>query len=187
MSLVNEALKRAQEVQNEDPPRAPSLQFHPIEPGHYPRDPWVHLVPAVLAIIGVVVVLLAWRLVIQKPPREGFEVQALAAQAQPVPVAPITIPAPSPIDPAPVASRVPIAPAPSQFAALPEAISPVKPVPPLLKLQAIFYHPSSPSAIISGKTIYRGDTIGELQVTSIDSHTVTLTSTSKTNQLTLPD
>ena len=48
------------------------------------------------------------------------------------------------------------------------------PPPPNLKLQAIFYHPNNPSVIISGKTLFRGDSIRGARILAIDKESVTL-------------
>lgn len=59
MSLINDALKRAKEVQQDmAPPPAPNLQLRPVEPGQGMRRSFGLLVPAALAVVAVVLLLL---------------------------------------------------------------------------------------------------------------------------------
>jgi hypothetical protein len=65
-------------------------------------------------------------------------------------------------------------------AAIPE---PPKPAP--LRLQAIFFNPKRPTAVISGKSVFVGDKVGDLRVLAIDQESATLVGAGKTNVLTL--
>jgi hypothetical protein len=58
-----------------------------------------------------------------------------------------------------------------------------KPAP--LRLQAILYHPTRPSAMIGGKTVFLGDKVGEARVASITAESVTLIGSGRTNVLNL--
>jgi len=58
-----------------------------------------------------------------------------------------------------------------------------KPAP--LRLQAVFYDPKRPSAIISGKTVVVGDEVQSYRVTEITVNSATLVAGVKTNVLTL--
>jgi len=60
---------------------------------------------------------------------------------------------------------------------------PAKPAP--LKLQAIVFNPSRPSAIINGRTLFIGDKMGALRVVAIGEDTATLAGSGLTNVLTL--
>ncbi len=62
---------------------------------------------------------------------------------------------------------------------------PPKPAP--LRLQAIVFNPQRPSALISGKTLFIGDKLGDARVVAIDQESATLVSAGKTNLLTLPE
>ena len=56
---------------------------------------------------------------------------------------------------------------------------------PPLRLQSIFYRPSSPSAIINGKTLFVTDEINGVTVADIQASSVTLVMSGQTNILTL--
>jgi hypothetical protein len=67
----------------------------------------------------------------------------------------------------------------------PASIPPVPPKPAPLRLQAILYHPQHPSAVVSGKTLFLGDRIGELRLVALDKETATLAGGGQTNVLSL--
>ncbi len=69
----------------------------------------------------------------------------------------------------------------------PAVTPPPPPKPAPLRLQAIFFNPTRPSAIISGKTLFMGDKLGELRVVAIDEETATLVGAGHTNVLSLSD
>lgn len=54
------------------------------------------------------------------------------------------------------------------------------------KLQAIFYRPRNPSAVVNSKTLYVGDRIANAKVKAIDHQSVTLDFAGETKVLTLP-
>jgi hypothetical protein len=56
---------------------------------------------------------------------------------------------------------------------------------PSAKLQAIVFDPKRPSAIISGKSVFIGDKIGDLRVLAITQESVTLVGGGQTNLLVL--
>ena len=118
-------------------------------------------------------------------------------------VAPATKPAPklslsattanpvvvAPLPPKAVASAAPTAPAAPAKVAAPAATPPAVPKPPATpppppppepKLQGIFFDPSRPWAIVSGKTVYAGDRVGDFRVKEISKNTVTLERADKT-------
>jgi hypothetical protein len=53
------------------------------------------------------------------------------------------------------------------------------------KLQGIVFNPRSPSATISGKTVFVGERVGEWRVVAIDKETATLVGNGETNVLRL--
>jgi hypothetical protein len=57
--------------------------------------------------------------------------------------------------------------------------------PPPLRLQAVFYSPTKPSAIVSGSSVGIGDKVREFHVTAIGKDSVTLTSPFETKVLKL--
>jgi len=56
---------------------------------------------------------------------------------------------------------------------------------PPLKLQGVIAHPTRPSALISGKLLFKGDRIEEFRVVAIEPRSVTLVGAGRTNVLTL--
>ena len=62
-----------------------------------------------------------------------------------------------------------------------------QPKPPPLRLQAIVFNPKRPSALISGKTVFIGDKLGDARVVAIDQDSATLVGAGKTNVLSLPE
>lgn len=183
MSLVNDALKRATEAHNRRTP-APvaDLPLRPVEPV---TKPGIGLVlPATLLTIILAALI---SLVLAK--RSGKETPA----PQPVKseLLGITVAAksPPPLDPAPVAPVVAVEPASVAAAPIPSVQAIPVPAPPVvvapLRLQAVFYTPPQPSAIISGKTVRVGDSLHGLQVVAIGSSSALLMGASQTNFLTL--
>jgi hypothetical protein len=68
------------------------------------------------------------------------------------------------------------------------AIAPTpQPKPAPLRLQAIVFNPKRPSALISGKTVFIGDKLGDARVMAIDQDSATLVGAGKTNILTMPE
>lgn len=68
------------------------------------------------------------------------------------------------------------------------AIAPTpQPKPAPLRLQAIVFDPRRPSALISGKTLFIGDKLGDARVIAIDRDSATLVGAGKTNILSLPE
>jgi len=69
------------------------------------------------------------------------------------------------------------------------ASTPPAPVPPtaLPKLQGIFYRRDRSSAVVNGKTVMVGSTLGEYRVAAIDQKSVTLVSAGRTNILSLEE
>jgi hypothetical protein len=72
---------------------------------------------------------------------------------------------------------------PPAAAAAPE--TPV-PGPAPLKLQAIVFHPTRPWAMISGKTLFVGDRLGEMELVAVGRESATLVGAGQTNVLNLP-
>jgi hypothetical protein len=115
------------------------------------------------------------------------------------PVSTITPPTPPPVQaaepvtaPKPIEASIPTnAPTLSVSTSPPEisikppiVVAPVpKPAPP--KLQAIFFNPRRPSAILSGKTVFIGDRFGEFRVAAITQTSVTLSNAAQSLVLSL--
>lgn len=209
MSLINDALKRAKEAQQQKPPGdsgGPPLR--PVEQ-RPARDPGPWLLLAFALIVAVAAILL-WQGF-----QHGRQPQTVASQSpSPAETVPQMVPAtgytsiPDSVPPAlpavPESHATPVTAA-VEAASLttPDGLSPTNgppdttvaedatamaspPQPPPLKLQAIVYHPSRASAAISGKVLFVGDRLGEMRVTAISPTAVTLVGEGRTNVLTLP-
>jgi hypothetical protein len=183
MSLINDALKRAKEAQRTAPLPASNLQFRPVEPAQTAaRRPGI-LLPVGIILFVLIGLFLVWqfRPKTAAPMLPGVETKPVAVvssvpETKPQPASPIqaaAVPAPEkPVEQAVVAIPPPVAVAPP-------------PAPAPLKLQAIIYSPGHSSAIISGKSVWAGDTFRGFRVAAITQSSATLVSASETNVLEL--
>ena len=149
MSLINDALKQAQQT----PPRPSDnlLPLHPAADASAAKKPW--LIPSlVIAVILVGIFFTSWSKA-HRTINDTLEEANAKAAAQPTAE---VIPDVKPEPPPPATEPTPIKPA-----ALP-------------KLQGIFYSPTTPSAIMDGKTIRPGDHFKQYRVKEITRYTVTL-------------
>jgi cytoskeletal protein RodZ len=196
------------------------MQFRPIEPARHARYDFGLLMPAALAVVGLLALFFAWQWAQGRKSTEPRQVRALApaaAQATiaPQPVSPsvaATAPAPAPAaQPTPpsqpqpgstpatgsantvetAASAAPSSPtaAKDQQGEVTNSAAMTPPPPPKpapLRLQAVVFNPRQPSAIISGKTLFIGDKLGDSRVVAIDRGSATLVGAGKTNVLSLP-
>jgi hypothetical protein len=204
MSLINDALKRARESQQQQPPGPP---LRPVERPHG-RGGNLWLTVAFAVVLAAAVVLL-WQWV-QQGRKPAGEIAANAPPSTPAPSKP-TLPPSSPkrvetaAVPAPVAPKATeLAPPPPLASAAPKPRPPVStgqpastavaaaappaieaPPKPALKLNGILFHPARPSAIINGKLVFVGDRAGEFRVTAINRASVTLVGGGTTNVLSL--
>jgi hypothetical protein len=212
MSLINDALKRAKEAHQQVPVPPADLPFRPVEPAQQSaRRSLGLLLPVALAVLALLVLFLAWQWVQRSAAPKPLEAAALTppalatapAQAIPAPVAApgaVPVPASQPKPPAPAAAATPavgtadgapdspvvdVQESPVTNSVPVAAPEPPKPVP--LRLQAIFFHPKRPSAIISGKTVFVGDKVRDLRVVAIDQGSATLAGAGQTNVLSLAE
>lgn len=208
MSLINDALKRAKQAQQPNSPDAPQMrvQFRPVEPNQQVKKSsagiWIALVLVAGLIIGFVIL---------QTTRNHSPAAKEAKAREIVPAAPIAqeiVPSARPHAPAPAPSAATtIIPTPksvpvetttasiakpvTQEPAIKETTAPVPVViqePPekiVPKLQAVVYHPKRPSAIVSGKSVFVGDRVGEFRVAAITQESVTLVGGGQTNVLVL--
>jgi len=171
MSLVNDALKRAKQAQQDNPPPTPPLEFRPVEPAQEGRPGAPLLV--VGAVLGLIVMvglggLLLWGVAQQRN-------NSLQVEARSVPVEPaVPVEASTPGD----------TPEEAMTNTLPAAVVETPPQPEF-KLQGIFFNPRSPSAVVNGKTVYVGDRVSGYQVQTITPTAVTLASGTNTSVLSL--
>jgi hypothetical protein len=178
MSLVNDALRRAQDAQKKAQPPAPVPALRPAESSPVQKR-GMGLPIALFAAFGAIVALtFLWH---------GWqETSPVHAAALPKPAAPVVAVAETKPRVQPVA-------APAPALAPPVAVVPEKPAPvpvvsapaPELKLQAIFFAPGHSSAIISGKTVHAGDNFKGFRVAAITQTSTTLVSATRTNVMTL--
>jgi hypothetical protein len=215
MSLINDALKRARQTQQEAAPAAPpNLQFRPVEPAQRVVRHGVGLMlPIAFAVIALLGLLFLWQ-VQKNAPNKSADTSnetTVVAHAREIPenpplaTAPVvslteqtksSVRSPLPLQTRVASSVVPVANADdisapsakvqenSSSAATPGAdTGPAKPAP--LKLQAIVFNPSRPSAIINGRTLFIGDKMGTFRVVAIGEDTATLAGSGLTNVLTL--
>jgi hypothetical protein len=148
MSLINDALKRARQSQ-QNPPSSAGPPLRPVEPEDGSGLAWI--LPAIIIFLIVVAcffigLAMANRTVtkIVNAPEPGVSV------TQPV--------------------EAVVAPELRQMA-VEEVVSNESPP---LKVQGIGYDPSKPWAIINGQTVYVGDQTGGFRVKAISKYTVTL-------------
>jgi hypothetical protein len=210
MSLINEALKRAREAQQQAPPPLPrSLPLQPIEPAQQAARHGLGLGVLVgLAMLALLALFWVrhWAETLNAPrPRQANAQTAYPTRATLASPAPSTPAAARPAMPRPVTHPVPAkqpaspqttvvaassTPAPAPTAALTTAtptnaqpnvatnamaaVAPPPHKPPPLRLQAIIFNPTRPSAMIGGKTLFVGDRVGDWRIIAIDQESATL-------------
>ncbi len=229
MSLINDALKRAREAQEQSPPPAICPQLRPVDPMRAARRGVGLLFAIALAIVAMLLLFLVWQW-----PQRANSVRALESKPEAQAAPRISAASPAPVKPekavlasasgtseanpptqpgAVAAARAPkqavpataIAPnnpaSPRPGAETSEVASaqaggstntaatgaePPPPKPAPLKLQCIVWNPTRPSAIISGRTLFVGDKVGDFRVAAIDNESATLVGGGRTNVLSLP-
>ncbi len=196
MSLINDALKRAKQSQQENPPATPPLEFRPVEPAQQGQNRsallYVGLTCIAVAILGLSGLLVQ---MIAQSKSNTLQVAARTIEPPSTPLeataptpAPERIPAPLPASPAVTApdSGPKAPPAAANPTTAPEPVAVVevsKPAPP--KLQGIFFNPQNPSAVVDGRSVYLGDRVSSYRVIGISPVAVTLVSATETNVLSL--
>lgn len=170
MSQIKDALKRAQEAQQENPPATPPLEFRSVEPEQQPRRRstllLVGLALVVVSILGLSALLV--RFLVQSD-ANTLQVTARVADAPP-------------IDPKAATGYIEHPDEPNTNGG-PVVAEAVKPAP--MKLQGIFFNPRNPSALVNGQSVYLGDRVGDFRVMGISPVAVTLVSVTETNVLSL--
>jgi hypothetical protein len=196
MSRINEALKRAQQAQQENPPATPPLEFRPVDPDQqsdrHPALLYVGLACVTVAIFG-----LSGLLVYFVSQSKSHTLQVAARVVDP-PLASlaagVTNPPPEPAPSQPPGETTSVETTPGYIerpdepntngmpvvAAIVEAIKPAT-----AKLQGIFFNPQNPSAVINGRSVYLGDRVNGFRVMGISPVAVTLVSATGTNVLSL--
>jgi cytoskeletal protein RodZ len=96
MSLVNDALRRAKEAQQQAAPPPPSqMQFRPVEPGQQVRRGLGFIMPATLAVVALLLLVLAWRWTQEHKMAGPREVRAVTPTEVQTTAAPQLVPAPT--------------------------------------------------------------------------------------------
>ncbi len=185
MSLINDALRRA----NQQKEQAPAPEGSPMQPAHHPERTKVSFAGPMLLIffLGVVLTCAAWFF---WKALSGKSTSAPATQEASSSVPPEVVPVFAPPETAPertlpvpqVVESIPAAQPPNTVASnkpapvasAPEVIAPSPPAAPALKLQGIFYRIARPTALISGKTVGVGEKIEGARVLKIERSEVTL-------------
>lgn len=207
MSLINDALKKAQAAQQQaSPPPGEGLHFRPAEEEQYARHSLGVLLPVVLAVVALLVLFFVWRLAQTHSPAipvrassptpafatppAGPSTTAAVAPILPAPPQPASPPVPASVTkatsdskPAPTTNLVAVETNSVSTNAVPPADTPPKPAP--LKLQGIVFNPQRPSALINGRPVFIGDRVGEFRVLAINQESATLVGAGQTNILTL--
>jgi len=215
MSLINDALKRAKQAQQEKPPTpAPGGPLRPVESARpassAPGSLWPIAVVLLLLLVGAVVIWFAVARTEAKKPLAaipdsiGTSTTPTTVATQPIPTpnkskpAPAVSPDASPpklpaFTPAPASGPTVVSPAvetaPAVAAVSATNVAAVAPeAPPALpKLQGILYRPNRPSALLNGKTVWIGGHSGEFLVVTITKQSVTVARAGQTNVLSLAE
>jgi hypothetical protein len=175
MSLINDALKRAKQSQQQNSTGAPPLP--PVEIASRGGTGW--LLPAlVIMFVAGACFFIGLAFSKRKSPPENSPAAAIVPAPQKVET--VTAPVVAANPPAETVSPSPAAPKVETAAAETNPPAPVEkqaavvlPISPNLKVQGIFYDPAKPWAIVNGKTVYAGDHIGEFRVKAISKFRVT--------------
>lgn len=205
MSLINDALKRAKQVRQGNPPEpATGLPLRPVEtPPRRNAGQRLVLVSAAL-IVALPAGLFFWKSLQKSGASQRASVVTGASPALPADVpepTPKSRPAVTePVAPAPKPANTvtPATPMPLPAQAEPQprllvtsnapatATESSLPKPAPLRLQGILYRPVDPAAIINGKTTRVGGKIGDAEVVAIKADSVVIVFAGKTNVLSLP-
>ncbi len=157
MSLINDALKQAKQSQPPTPPSNPP-PLSPVESASQGGGSWLAPVSIIL-LLAAAGIFIGLSLAKHAPPAPATVTQSVKTAAVVLPV--VTNPPP--------ATNAVVAP----------------PKPPEPKLQGILYAATRPCAIVSGRTVFVGDPVGELRVAAISKDSVTLQNETETNVLSL--
>ena len=173
MSRINDALKLAQEKNS-----APNAALPPLPPAtsSLPTNWFLPLTVGALVAIACFFIGLSFA---KRPsePTPAVQRTVTASARQQTSIEP----------PAPASSVAAAAPAVTNVVSKPVAtIAPLPVARPVLpRLQGIAYNSGRPWAIIDGKTVYTGDSIGNFRVTKMTPNSVVLAGNDGTNTLSL--
>lgn len=198
MSLINDALKRTKDAQQQNPPPPSGPPLKPADPAEAKtasNAKTLLYIMVACVVFGNALLFFAMSGKKSKPAETsklGAPTPVAAPPTNPAPVA-VVPPAPAPevmenvkreaatavVVPPVIATNPPVE--------QPVAVAPPEPPKPApLKLQSIIFNASRSSAMISGKFVFVGDKVQGYRVTAIDQETVTLIGNGQTNVLSLP-
>jgi hypothetical protein len=180
MSLINDALKRAQESQRKDSPAYIVSPMRPNAPAPAPmsRRKQRNLSWFMPVVIVLLVLVAAFFMAMAMAKRTVKTIVVAPAISPPQPVETVAAPAPDP--PAPAAAAT-AASEPPPGVIGPAAIIVANVPKPVIILQGVVNDPKHPWAIVNGKTVYLGDNVEGMRVTVISRSSITLTSNGQTN------
>jgi hypothetical protein len=173
MSLINEALKRAQQsTEANEPPRLEELELRPINPDCTPSSSEGGGARRVIWIVVLLVVTLnivLW--IVFKDRGNETEVAARTVAVEVVEPAPA-----APVVPSPGGSSPEVVPevAPVQIEIETAVSEPVAIDRPEFNLKTIVAHPMHPSAMINNRVLFVGDRVEGYTVGAINNNDVTL-------------
>jgi cytoskeletal protein RodZ len=162
MSLINDALKRARQSQQKNPPGGPPL--FPVEIRTRGGIGWF-LPTVIVALVVAAGIFIALAMTKRTPPPSATA-PAISATQQ---IESVSVPPSNP--PAAVSTTNEAS---TNESSISNSVPPPPPPPPEPKLQGIIYDPAKPWAIVSGKTVYVGDHVGDFRVKEITKNSVTL-------------
>lgn len=196
--MINDALRRAKAAQDKaQPPEDSKPQFRPVDPAApmHTRS----ILPYFIGAVILVATIAFSAIVLTRAQQRRTQIDGAAGKVVAVDGAlPVQARAASPAEdgqkiaddaalkPKTEAAKGTAGEASDETAAT-NAVAVVAPLkPPEPRLQAIFYSPKRPSAMIDGKTYLVGDKLREFKITAIDTQSATLVSAARTNVLVLP-
>jgi len=184
LSLVNDALRRAQEAQPRiAPPSGPRQPPQAPQRIPKPRTNSPLIRAAAISVALLIGAFFRWQTMPRHQANQAIGTITVSEapwkdlEFRPLPT-PATLPSMAAATPAPAVIRNPIA-------QTPASINPPPPAPKPPKLQALVFDPRRPSAIINGKTVFIGDTSGEFKVTALGPESATLVNSNQTLVLTM--
>ena len=198
MSLINDALKRAQEAQKKhSPPPLAGAPLHAAPESQRSAVPWMvgALVLIVLLVVGGAGLFLLLRERVSSVTIKLPKIQNVSSQKN---VQPASVVGP-PVTNISVATQLPVSTPPTPVALPPVAtettpklpvsaieVPPPQPAWPKLKLQGIIFVPRKPSVVINNKALFIGERVAGAQVVAITPENVTLVFAGQTNVLSAP-
>ncbi len=207
MSLINDALKRAQRVHDQAPPPNPELPLRPAETEAPVRHSVGFLIPVAFATVALLGLFFVWRWVQTGSAKPEAAHMPSAVVEAPATTPAANIPEPVVVPAEPTATQPPVSappttvavsaaaqatpsnpatePASSTNSNLAPLAEPAAPKPAPLKLQGVVWNPKRPSATISGKTLFLGERVGEFRLAAVTPESATLVGGGQTNILTL--